>query len=444
MIHRLTKDAAALGAAALIGGALAVAPAWGAAKIQEVTTPDGHALWLVEERSIPIITIQLSFRGGASIEAPEESGLTTFLASMLDEGAGDLDAAGFAARAEELAARFSFSAGRDALSVSASMLLERRDESLALLASALSAPRFDAAPVERVRQQILSKIRQDESDPDALAAAAWLNAAFPADSYGRRRSGTTETVTAITADDLRAATARLLNAGDVKISVVGAVSAEEAGAAVDTLLAGLARTERTAPPAPEMGLPAAGGLETVPFESPQSNVLFGHSGILRQDPDFIPAYVMNYILGGGGFSSRLTEEIRVKRGLTYSVYSYLSPFERAGVYLGGVATSNERVAESIDLVRAEWRRMAEEGVSDEELDKAKRYLTGAFPLNFDSNAKIARFLISAQVSELGADYIERRNDLVNAVTAADIQRVAQRLLKPDALYFVVVGRPVGL
>jgi zinc protease len=186
------------------------------------------------------------------------------------------------------------------------------------------------------------------------------------------------------------------------------------------------------------------GTEVIPLDVPQSVAIFGHEGIPRDDPDFFPAFVMNYVLGGGGFSSRLMEEVREKRGLAYSVYSYLRVLDGAELVMGSVQTANERMAESLEVIRAEWARMAEGGVTDEELADAKTYLTGAFPLRFDSNAKIAGYLVFMQEEGLGADYIDTRNDRIRAVTREDIARVAGRLLDADALSVVVVGQPVGL
>ncbi|MEL6283181.1 MAG: pitrilysin family protein [Pseudomonadota bacterium] len=417
-----------------------------AAEIQEVTTPGGVTFWMVEERAIPILSIQIAFRGGASLERPEEQGLANLLTSTLDEGAGPYDAQAYAARAEEIAARIGFSSDRDTLRVSASMLIERRDETLELLRLALTEPRFDPEPLARVKAQIQSGLKQDEVDPDAMASNAWFSAKFPSDAYGRMASGTPETVEAFTAEDLRGIMPRLINRSDMYVGVVGAISAEEVAPLLDALLGDLP----AGPPEGASGAPDAvtmtdrSGIEVIDFDAPQSTVLFGHDGPLRDDPDFIPAFVMNYILGGGGFASRLTVEVREKRGLAYGVYSYLAPLDRSGLYLGGVATANERVSDSIDVIRDEWRRMAEEGVSEEELDRAKRYLTGAYPLRFDSNGKIARFLVGAQLEDLPIDYIETRNELVEAVTVDDIKRVAAKWMDPNQLYFVVVGKPEGL
>jgi zinc protease len=362
--------------------------------------------------------------------------------AMLEEGAGDLSAVEFAESAQLLGARYGFSAGRDSVSVSARMLSESLEESVDLLRLALTAPRFDDEPMRRVRGQILSSLRSEETDPNALARKSFFAAAFPDDPYGRPTDGTLDSVTAITADDLRAARETLLNRETLKVGVVGDISAARLGPLLDRLFGDLP----SAPPAdlPMTALSKPGGLALVDFPAPQSTVMFGHAGPLRDDPDFIPLYVLNYILGGGGFSSRLTVEVREKRGLAYSTYAYLAPLDRAGLWIGGVGTANERVGESISVIRDEWRRMAEEGPTEEELRKAKQYLTGAYPLRFDSNASIARILVGLQEAGLGIDYPERRNALVEAVSLEELRRVAAKWLKPDALAFVVVGQPDGL
>ena len=432
----------ALALSSAFAAALLAAPAQATAPVQVLTSPGGVGYWLVEEHAIPMVALEISFEGGAATDPEAQTGAARFLSAMLDEGAGDLDSVAFSTQAQLLAANFSFSAGRDDFSVSARMLSDNLEDSVALLRLALTAPRFDPEPLSRVRGQILSSIRSDEADPNALASKAWFAAAFPDDPYGRPRDGTLETMAALTADDLRAAHARLLTRGGARVGVVGAIGADAAGAMVDALLGDLPAD----PPAPLAPVTIAGaaGVTVIPFDAPQSTVIFGHEGPLRDDPDFIPAYVMNHILGGGGFSSRLTTEVREKRGLAYSTYAYLAPLDRAGLYMGGVGTANERVAESLDVIRDEWRRMAEEGVSAEELRKAKQYLTGAWPLRFDGNAKIAAMLVGLQQDGFGPEYLDQRNGLVEAVTQEDIARVAARWLKPDALRFVVVGQPEGL
>lgn len=432
-----------LRAAAVACAMLFAAPAaYAEIAIQEATSPSGQDFWLVEEPSIPIVAIEMGFRGGTRLDPEGKEGVSRFVRGLMDEGSGELDAVAFSNRADDISSRVGFSVNRDAAEVSGRFLVETLDEAVDLMALAISSPRFDPEPVERVRQQILSGIAQSETDPSSISSKVFFERAFPDHPYGRPSSGTAETIASITVEDLRAAHAALFNTAELKIAIVGAIGPERAGEIVDRLIAGLpkqdvppVRLAETAPPP---------GVHVVQQDVPQSVAVFGQLGMARDDPDFIPAFVMNYVLGGGSFSSRLTEEVREKRGLAYSVYSYLSAPEGAALYLGRVQTANERIAESIEVIRAEWARMAAEGVTAEELEKARTYLTGSFPLRFDSNSKIANYLLFVQTEDLGVDYINKRNGLIEAVTLEDIRRVAARLLKPDALSFVVVGNPVGL
>jgi len=410
--------------------------------IVEAVSPGGVPYWLVEERAIPIVAVEIGFRGGANVEPAGREGVVNLLSGMLDEGAGDLDSAAFSRRRDDLAARFRFSADRDAFNVSAAMLTRNLDDSVALLRLALTEPRFDAAPLARVKAQVIAGLKDQETDPGAVAGDRWFADAFPGTPYGRDADGTVDSVAALTADDLRAIMPAALNPSAAYVSVVGDVDQAAAGALVDKLMGGLPASP--APAHDKLTLEAKGGVEVVRMKVPQSVAVFGHAGLLRADPDFIPAYVMNYTLGGGGFSSRLTDEVREKNGLAYSVGAYLYPLDRAGLYFGQVASANDRIARSIDLIRAEWARMAKDGVTPEELEAAKKYLTGAYALNFDSNAKIAGALVGIQMENLGVNYIRDRNAMVEAVTIEDVKRVARRLLDADALHIVVVGDPEGL
>lgn len=420
-----------------------VMPAAAMTPVQVVTSPGGVTAWLVEEHAIPMVALEIMFDTGADLDLDGKPGATYYLSGMLDEGAGDLDSAAFSAKADELALRFGFDAGRDALSVSAKMLTENLDEAAQLLRLALTAPRFDAEPMERVRAQILSGLRSRATDPDDIVEDAWRKTAFPAgDTYARPIQGDEASITAMTADDLRAQMKIALNRSKIYVGVVGDIDAERLKPLLDTLLGDLPDTPLERPG--QIAVSPEGGLQVVDFDAPQAVARLTAPGILRDDPDFMPAYVMNHILGGGGFSSRLTEQVREKRGLTYSVWSYLAPWDRAGVYIAGVASDNAKIAKAVEVIRAEWARMAEDGVTQEELDNAKRYLTGAYPLRFDSNGKIAGQLAGLMADGYTPDYIEKRNALIEAVTLEDVNRAAKRLLKPEELHVTVVGRPVGM
>jgi zinc protease len=254
--------------------------------------------------------------------------------------------------------------------------------------------------------------------------------------------GTLATVAGLDADAMRDAHRAALTRDRLMIAVVGDIDAERLGPMLDRLFGDL---PGTGAPLPQVAEPAtSGNLSVIDLDIPQSVVVFGHAGIPRDDPDFIPAFVMDHILGGGGFGSRLTEEVREKRGLTYGIYTYLAPGDFGALYMGRFSSANGRVAEALDIVRAEWARMAEGGVTEAELEAAKRYLTGAYPLRFDGYGSIADQLLGLQVAGLDLDYVNIRNDLVEAVTTEDIARVARRLLVPERLTFVVVGRPEGV
>ena len=410
--------------------------------IEEVTSPGGVEAWLVEEPSLPFVALELRFMGGASLDAPGARGAVNLMAGLLEEGAGERDAAEFAAAREALAARLRFDAGDDAVSVSARFLTENRDEAAALLRDALAEPRFDADAVERVRAQVLSGLRSDATDPDAIATRAFDAAAFGEHPYGSPPEGTPESVEALAREDLLAAHGATLARDRVVAAAVGDIDAEELGTLLDDLLGDLPAEGAPLPEPAEVAL--EGGVEIVALDTPQSVIAFGHEGIMRDDPDFIPAFVLNEILGGAGFDGRLMEEIRERRGLTYGVYAYLVPRQLAATYQGRVATANASAGEVVEAVREEWRRMAEGGVTEEELDEAVTYLTGAYPLRFDGNATIADILVAMQIADLPPSYVTDRNEMVRAVSREDLMRVAERLLKPENLTFVVVGEPEGL
>ncbi len=413
-----------------------------AVDIREVTSPGGIHAWLVEEHSIPFTALEIRFEGGASLDAPGKRGATVLMAALLEEGSGELDSQGFAEAREQLAAEYQFDAYDDAVTVSARMLTENRAEAAALLKGALTDPRFDQAAIDRVKGQVATIIRSDEKDPGELARRSFDELAFGDHPYASSRNGTLDSVAGLTRDDLFAAKAAVMARDRLFVSAVGDITETELGALLDDLLGGLPATGAPMPPPAMVAL--TGGVTVVDFASPQSVVSFGHAGIKREDPDFFTAYVLNQILGGPGFAARLMDEVREKRGLTYGISTYLVPMDLAETWQGSFASANEKVAEAIQVVRDVWAKVAAEGVTEEELDAAKTYLTGSYPLRFDGNGPIADILVGMQSEDLPISYVNDRNSYIEAVTLDDIKRVAARLMKPEDLRFVVVGRPVGL
>ncbi|MEO1138826.1 MAG: pitrilysin family protein [Pseudomonadota bacterium] len=423
----------------LVLGAL---PARAGVEIKELTTPGGINAWLVEDHSIPFVALELRFRGGTSLDAPGKRGAVNLMTGLLEEGAGDLDARGFARETEALAATFKYDADPDAISISARFLSENRDDALALLRETLVNPRFEEDALERVRAQVISIIQSNAKDPSEIGGEAFARLVYGEHPYGSSQEGTVESVTALTRDDIVAAHAATLARDRLYVSAVGDVTEQELATILDTLLGDL--PESGAELSADATLNMPGGIKVVDYETPQSIATFAQPGLEREHPDFFAAFVLNHILGGGGFESRLMHEVREKRGLTYGVYSYLADRDGAQIWTGRVASANDRIAEAVDVIKAEWARMRDEGVTAKELEDAKTYLTGAYPLRFDGNGPIANIAVGMQIDGLGTDYIATRNDRVDAVTLDDINRVARELLDPESLTFVVVGQPEGL
>ncbi len=426
----------------LVVSVFAALPLRAEVDIQEITTPGGIGAWLVEEHSIPFVALELRFRGGASLDLPEKRGASYLMSGLLEEGAGDYDARSFAAATESLAASFSYDVRDDTLSVSAKFLTENQDQAIALLKESLINPRFDPDAVERVRAQVISGIQSDLRDPRSIASTEMGRRVYGVHPYAFNYQGSVESVSTLTREDIIASHQATMVRSRVFASAVGDITARELEGILDFLLQDLPETGPDLPS--DAKLSFDGQTHIVDFETPQSVVVFGQPGLGLEDPDFFAAYILNVILGGGGFESRLMHEVREKRGLTYGVYTYLADKDQAQVWMGSVSSANDRVAEAVAVIRDEWKRLRDHGVTQQELDDAKTYLTGAYPLRFDGNGPIARIMVGMQMDNLGTDYIATRNDQVNAVTLDDINRVARDYLSPDELTFVVVGRPEGL
>lgn len=410
--------------------------------IQEVTSPGGIKAWLVQDDTIPFVAVEFDFRGGASLDQPGKRGAINLMTATLEEGAAGRDSVAFAQAVEDLGAQFSFDVSDDVLSVGMRALSENRDEAAALMADALTQPRFDDAAVERVRAQVQSIIRSEATDPQSIAAKEMARQAWGDHPYATSINGTAESVAALTRQDLVAAKNRVLARDRVVVGAAGDITPDELGLLLDRILGGL--PEKGTAPLPEPAdLQLTGGVTVIDWDSPQTIVSFAGPGLTIDDPDYFAAFVANHILGGGGFSSRLMDEIREKRGLTYGVGTSLATGVYGQTWQGGMAGSNATTGQAVDLIRQEWDRLAQ-GVSDQELNDAKTYLTGEYPLRFDGNGKIANILAGMQLIGFPIDYVNTRNAKVEAVTADDVTRVAQSLLKSETLRFVLVGRPEGI
>ncbi len=420
---------------------LTAAPA-SAVTIEKIVSPSGIPAWLVREQTVPLITLNYAFHGGSSQDSPEKSGAANLTADLLDEGAGDLDGKTFHERMENHAIELGFRVGRDEFHGSLRALNEHRDEAFDLLRMALTAPRFEADAVERVRSQEMSGLLRDTTNPNSIASIQWWAAAFPNHPYGRESKGTVATLPRVTADDMRDYVRRVFARNELTVSVVGDVDAKIAGELIDRAFGALPAKNDLRPVA-DASPHGMGRRIVINLDVPQAVVNFGGLGLARNDPDFMAGYIVNHILGGGSFSSRLYREVREKRGLAYGVSDSLVWFKRAAVILGGTATQADRTGDALAIIESETKRMAEDGPTPEELAAAKSFLKGSYALSLDTSAKIAAQLTQIQLDNLGIDYIQRRSALIDAVTIEDAKRVAKRLYG-NGMLVTVAGRPKGL
>lgn len=406
--------------------------------VEVVTSPGGITAWLVHEPYVPIIAMEMAWKGGSALEPPGRDGAGWVLAYMMNEGAGDLDTTAYGARMEDLNMEFACGVWADWTQCSFSTLRETADESFDMMRLAFAEPRLDAEPLERARRELTVNVQRDETNPRAVAAKAMNQALVPGHPYAR--SATPESIARVSKADVQRLMRLLMTRDRLMVVVVGDITAEELKPRLDEVFGALPATsllpsipDAVPRPAPEEPI-----IRLLP--QPQTLVMFSGPGVRRDDPDFFAAYLLNYILGGG-FSSRLTEDLREKRGLTYGVATGLSIQPHLWRWTGSVSTMNDKADEVVARVRENIGRLGTEGPTEQELADAKAYITGAFPLAFDSNAKIARNLLGFRQDNLPADYVRRRNAYFEAVTLEDVRRVAARYMRPENFTFVMVGQP---
>lgn len=418
---------------------LLLVPRWAfALDIQSVKTDSGIEIWLVESHVNPIVSVAFGFKGGSGYDPTGKEGIAQLASGLLDEGAGDVDSQTFQKRLTDRGIELSFAAGLDDFTGRTRFLRDDRGEAAELLRLALSAPRFDSEPVERIRNSVLIDIDEAESDPNSIAGRQMEEMTLNGHPYSRPSNGTRASMTSITAEDLKQFVRQRFVRSQLHVAIVGDVSPAEAKTFVDQAFGGLPKEAQLAHVGP-IDPNRTGRTRVVDFDVPQAIVQFVEPGIPRSDPDFFPAYLVNYVLGGGGFSARLMNEVREKRGLVYGIGTDLWTFDAGGLIAGQFQTDPGKVAEAIDIVRTEWKRMATEGPTQQELDDAKTYLLGYYPRNFTNTMETAQLLRGLQTEGLGIDYVTRRQKEIAAVTIDDTKRAAKRLFDASALTFVVVG-----
>ncbi|WP_298259302.1 pitrilysin family protein [Bradyrhizobium sp.] len=412
-------------------------PSQAAARIQHLISPGGIEAWFVQDATVPLVAMEFAMYGGAAQDPDGKAGVGNMVADLIDEGSADLDSRAFHEHLDRRAIELGFSVTRDYFRGSLRMLKDNKDEAFELLRTSLTSPHFDSTDVERIRTQLMSGLRRETTSPGSLASRKFLQIAYGDHPYGRPAGGTLESVPTITIADMKDYVARVLTREHLKIAVVGDIDAASLGALLDRTFGGLPAKSRLTPVS-EIEASKPPQREFITLDVPQTVVTFGGPGIKRDDPDFMAAYVVNHILGGGS-GSRLYREVREKRGLAYSVSGSLTWMEHSALFVGSTGTRADRAAETVEAITNEVHRMAENGPTAQELDEAKSYLKGSRLLSLDTSSKLAGALLQYQLDGLPVDYLERRNALVDAVTIDQTKRAAHRLWD-SGLLTVIVGR----
>lgn len=408
----------------------------------QVVEAGGFTAWLAEDHSIPVVSLSWGWDGGASLDPEGQGGAASLLASLLTEGAGDLDALAFVDAARDEAIGLGFDADRDSFEGSLRALVPALPRAVELARLAMTAPRFDEEAVARIRARAIAGARQVLEGPRGRASRAFWAAAFPSHPAGRPANGTAESIAAITVETMRGLLDGQLRRGGLLVAASGAITAPQLAALLPQLFGAL--PEGAPPPLPALPAFTGFGTQVVPVAASQSSLIFGQQGIPVRDPEWEVAQVVMRVFSGGGFSSRLMKSIREERGLTYGIYAGLDSLFRGSALVGSAATANAKVGEALALLREEWKRMAEGGPTQQEMDDAISFMTGSQPLQFTDSRSIAGTLLAMRRNDRPLDWLEKRPERLRAIGRDRAAGVARRLLVPEALSVTIAGQPEGL
>jgi len=400
-----------------------------AIEIQEVVSPKGIKAWLVEDNSVPLVSMRFSFKGGTSQDPGGKEGLANLMTGLFDEGAGDLDSDSFQERMDNLGGEMSFTASPDSVSGNIRMLAENRDAVSDLLALAVNKPRFDQDAVDRIRQQVVASLEASQRNPSTIASRKFSEVLYGSHPYGRPDEGTVKSLQSISREDLATFHRKNFARDRLIVGVVGSINAKDLGEMLDKVFGDLPANSELVP-VPDAKL-ALGTTTSLSFDMPQTSISFVYPAIPRKDPEFFAAYLMNHILGGG-FTSRLYAEVREKRGLAYSVSSSMALRDHVSALTISTATRPEKAQESLKIIREQVAAMANDGPTQAELDAAKSYLKGSYAVNnLDSSVSIADTLVGLQEAGLDREYIDKRAELIDAVTLDQVKAIAKKLLEAE-------------
>ena len=421
--------------------AVAAMPAQAILPIQHWQTPNGARVYFVENRDLPMLDVSVDFPAGASYDRPESAGLAAMTNRLLSAGADGMSEDEISRRMADVGAQHGGRIDTDRAGFVLRTLSSSRErrQALDVMARVLRSPTFPQAVLEREKVRLIGALKESDTQPATIVSRAFYRLAYREHPYALRASGEVETLEKMTRADLAAFYQRHYRAQYAVVSIIGDVTRSEAEAIARQLTQGLPKSTGAEPQLPPVSELPAGATRTIGHHATQAHILIGAPGIRRDDPDFFTLFVGNHVLGGGGFTSRITEEVRQKRGLAYSAYSYFSPLKREGPFLIGMQTQRDQAGEALEVARKTLRDFVADGPTESELTAAKQNIVGGFPLRIDSNRKIHDYLSLIGVYRLPLTYLEDFVNNVERVTVSDIRAAFQRRVHPDRLVTVVVG-----
>ncbi len=406
---------------------------------QKLETDSGIEFWFVEDKSIPIISVSFSFKGGSSIDPEEKNGISNLMTSLMDEGTRNLSSNEFKNQLKVNGMKLNFSTQKDKIDGVFQIISSEADNGFKLFYEALNYPSFNEVDIERVKNQIISSIKIDESDLSTLSSDKFNEFFFNKHSFSKNKKGTLDSLKEMNRMDLVNFHAKAFQKKNLVIGVAGNINSKKIQQYIDLVFRELKDSDKI--PLLNDFKSLAVGEKIHRMKTPQTSVLFGHPGLARNSEDFFALRIANYIIGGGGFQSRLYKNIREKKGLVYSIYSYLLSYENDGVIIGGFQTRNKSVYETIENVKNEWKRIQALGITNQELENAKAYFNGSFNRNFTSTLSIARLLQVVQYYKLGEDYFSKREEIINSLNLKKVNQIIADFFSTSKLFFMIVGEP---
>ncbi len=406
---------------------------------KSLKTDSGIKFWLIEDKSLPLVSVSFLFKGGSSLDPVGKEGVTNLMTSLLDEGSDNFSPSEFKLAMRENGVKISYSAGKEKINGTFQVVKSQIQEGFWLLYESLNKPIFQSDKINEVKSQIEASIKIDQSNISTIASDKFNDFFFINNKLGKAVKGNLDSLSKIKRSDILKSFKKSITKNNLVIGIAGDISSELAKKYIDYVFGNLPINNSIKPISKIPNL--RNGVEIFEIDTPQTTVVFGQIGLSRNNKDYFSARIANYILGGGGFQSRLYKEIRERNGLVYSIYSYLLPFERTGIIIGGFQTRNANVKNTIQKVRDEWINIRVNGISKKELANAKTYFKGSFSRNLTTTISIANLLMIVQYYDLGEDYFANRDLIIDNVKLNHVNKLVKNLFDNDKLFFMVVGKP---